>query len=104
MRIDNSLLNTVGTGAPVGATQKAAAQNAAPSTSPSMVARGDQATLSSAANLVALAKNATTAGRQAQIAGLTAQVQSGKYQGDIGQAGKGMVQELLQSNTSAAQR
>jgi anti-sigma28 factor (negative regulator of flagellin synthesis) len=102
MRVDNKSVDTLGTETRSGAAQKIAQQGSQLSTSSTGVSRGDQASLSSATNLVALAKNATSATRQARISALTEQVRSGSYQGNTAQAGQGMVHELLQSRTSAA--
>jgi anti-sigma28 factor (negative regulator of flagellin synthesis) len=104
MRVDNKAVDTLATETRAGAAQKVKPQDSPLSTRSAGVQRGDQASLSSATNLVALAKNATSATRQAKISALTAQVRSGTYQGNVGQAGQGMVHELLQSSKSAAQR
>jgi anti-sigma28 factor (negative regulator of flagellin synthesis) len=104
MRIDNKTLETLGTTTGASATQRAGAQSSSLSTQAASGQRADQATLSNATNLVSLAKNATSTARQAKISALTAQVSSGSYQGNTAQAGQAMVQELLQSTTSAAHR
>lgn len=103
MRVNNNnAVNTVATGTPTGAAQKVAQQGSQLTTAAAPGAKDDQASLSSASNLVSLAKNATTAARQAKLSALTAQVRSGSYQGDTGQAGKAMVKDLLQSQAYAA--
>ena len=102
MRVDNQPVDTLAGATGAGATQRIGQQDSTLSTKTSGAQGSDQATLSSASNLVALAKNATTAARQAKISALTEQVRSGSYQGDTGQAGRAMVGELLSSRTSAA--
>lgn len=103
MRItNNDTTGAVSAQTNAGATQKISPQGSALTTSTSQVAPGDQASLSSASNLVALAKSATSPDRQAKISALTQQVQAGNYQGNTLQAGKAMVKELLQTSTSAA--
>jgi anti-sigma28 factor (negative regulator of flagellin synthesis) len=104
MRVDNKSVDTLAAETRASSTQKVGQQDSPLSTKSAGVQGGDQASLSSATNLVALAKSATSATRQARISALTSQVRSGSYQGDVGQAGRGMVSELLQSSTSAAQR
>lgn len=101
MRVDNKQLDTVGSAANAGAAQKVGSQGRQLSTTSTGVS-SDQASLSSASNLVALARNATSTARQSKIDALTKQVQGGNYQGSTAQAGKAMVQELLQTSTSAA--
>jgi anti-sigma28 factor (negative regulator of flagellin synthesis) len=102
MRVNNQSTGSVAAETSAGATQKVGQQGSQPTTGTTGVAHGDQASLSSASNLVALAKSATSSDRQARISALTQQVQSGSYHGSTGQAGKAMVQELLQTSTSAA--
>jgi len=102
MRVDNQPVDTLATGIRAGATQRVGQQDSQLSTKTAGAQSSDQASLSSASNLVALAKNATSASRQAKISALTEQVRAGSYQGDTEQAGRGMVQELLLSKTSAA--
>lgn len=104
MRIDNKTVETLATETRAGAAQKVAPQESSLTTSTGGVERGDQASLSSATNLVAQARNATSPERQAKLAALTQQVRSGNYQGDTLQAGQGMVHELLQAKMSAAHR
>jgi anti-sigma28 factor (negative regulator of flagellin synthesis) len=55
----------------------------------------DLVNLSDATNLVALAKQASSPGRQARVSGLIAQVQSGAYQVDVPQVGRAVVQGHL---------
>ncbi len=102
MRVNNQSTGSVAAETGAGATQRIGQQTSQLSTAASGVARGDQASLSSASNLVALAKSATSSDRQAKISALAQQVQSGHYHGSTDQAGKAMVQELLQTSTSAA--
>ncbi len=99
--VDNNAIDTLAAGTRAGAAQKAGQQDARLSARAAGAQAGDQASLSSASDLVALAKNSTTAARQAKISALTEQVRAGSYQGDTGHAGQAMVQELLQSRTSA---
>ncbi len=101
MRVDNKSVDTLAAER-ASATQKVAQQGSPLSTKAARANGDDQASLSSATNLVALAKNATSAARQAKISALTEQVRAGAYQGSTGQAGQGMVKELLQSSRSAA--
>jgi anti-sigma28 factor (negative regulator of flagellin synthesis) len=104
MRVNNTSVDTLAPHTPAGSTQKLSQQNSLSSASSANVAAGDQASLSSAANLVALAKTATSSSRQAKIASLTEQVRSGTYQGSVDRAGQAMVDELIQTGPSAAQR
>ena len=102
MRINNQSLDTVAANTSTGSAQKTGQQTLQVSSTSSSVGASDQASLSSASNLITLAKSATTSERQAKLSALTQQVQSGSYQGNTVQAGKGMVTELLQTSTSAA--
>jgi anti-sigma28 factor (negative regulator of flagellin synthesis) len=102
MRVDNKSIDTLGTETRAGATQRVAPQSSQATSGTAAAQGSDQASLSSASNLVALAKTATSAARQAKISALTEQVRSGSYQGNTAQAGHAMVSELLQSRTSAA--
>lgn len=101
MRVNNQSTGSVAADTNTAATQKIGQQGSQLSTSTAGVERSDQASLSSASNLVALARSATSSDRQAKISALTQQVQSGNYHGSTGQAGKAMVQELLQTSMSA---
>jgi anti-sigma28 factor (negative regulator of flagellin synthesis) len=104
MRVNNTFVDTLAPHTPAGSTQKLSQQSSLSSASSAPVAAADQASLSSAANLVALAKTATSSDRQAKINSLTEQVRSGNYQGSVSRAGQAMVNELLQTSTSAAKR
>ena len=104
MRVNNTSVDTLAGQTSAAAAQKVAQQNAPLSTSKGGVETSDQATLSSAANLVSLAKSFTLPSRQAKISGLTAQVRLGTYQGSTSRAGQAMVQELLQQAASPASR
>ena len=103
MRIDNSpSIDTLAAQNAAGGAQKIGPRKAQVTNNAVGSADSDQATLSSASNLLELARNAISPARQAKISALTQQVQSGAYQGGTSQAGKAIVQELLQPSTSAA--
>lgn len=55
----------------------------------------DRVSLSNASSLVALAKNARPADRQARINALTAQYRSGQYKPDLSQVSHAMLQGML---------
>ena len=102
MRVNNQSIDTVAANTSTGSAQKTGQQAAPVSSNSSALAVSDQASLSNAPNLIALAKSATTSERQAKLGALTQQVQSGSYQGNTVQAGKAMVKELLQTSASAS--
>lgn len=58
-------------------------------------ASADTVKLSSATNLVALAKNASSSERQSKIASLASQIRSGTYQVNLSQVSQAVVNQLL---------
>ena len=103
MRVDKKQLDSLRAANNTGASQRIGQQSPSLSTTAAGASGADQASLSSASNLVALARTATSADRQAKLQSLTQQVQTGSYQGDTGRAGQAMVSELLQRGSSALQ-
>ena len=102
MRVDNKSVDTLANASGLRATQRVAQQDSKLSPKATGATGSDQASLSNATDLIALARNATSSARQAKISALTEQVRAGRYQGDVGQAGRGMVGELLLAKSSAA--
>lgn len=102
MRVNNQSIDTVAANTSTGSAQKTSQQTSQIGGNSSSLAGSDQASLSSASNLIALAKSATSSDRQAKLSALSQQVQSGSYHGDTALAGKAMVKELLQTSASAS--
>jgi len=95
MRVDNKSVDTVLTDSRTAATSRVG-QDTLSGTQKAAGLDSDHANLSSASSLVSLAKTMVSPERQAKISALAAQIRSGSYHADTGEAGQAMVQELLQ--------
>ncbi len=97
MRIENQNDMAAVSSARSSAAQSVSQESRAASTTGVSRPNGDQVDLSSASSLVALAKGSISTERQARIARLTAQVQSGTYKVDPAQTSRALVQSQLQN-------
>jgi len=93
MRLENTLAKAVGAGSSSESVRSVATERQIQSAEGTDVAL-DTVKLSNARDLVALAKNADPADRQARIASLTAQVRSGTYQVDAQAVARSIIRDL----------
>jgi flagellar biosynthesis anti-sigma factor FlgM len=93
MRVDNNLANPIGGGTSVGSLGQAVAPARSPAQDLDDRA-ADSVRLSHASHLVALARNAQPADRQARIASLAEQVRSGTYQVDAKAVSQALINNL----------
>jgi flagellar biosynthesis anti-sigma factor FlgM len=94
MRIDNQRVQNLVTSSQSASISATNSDSSTSSVASRSAAGGDQVTLSAGSNLVAQAKGSTSPDRQAKIAALKQQVQSGTYKPDLADVSRAIVGEL----------
>ncbi|HEY7211868.1 MAG TPA: flagellar biosynthesis anti-sigma factor FlgM [Bryobacteraceae bacterium] len=93
MRVENGLTNSIGSSNGVGSAGQAGSNSRAQGVQ-AEDRSFDSVNLSSASDLVALAKNAHPVDRQQKVAALTAQVRSGSYRVDNQAVSQALIESL----------
>jgi flagellar biosynthesis anti-sigma factor FlgM len=103
MRIDNQRVQNLNTSSTQSSSINATSGDSSTSSVFSSASgSGDQVSLSASSNLVAHARNSTSADRQAKIAALKEQVQSGNYKPDLSEVSHAMVHELSRGASASS--